>query len=243
MSAAPLLKTSLMIEVLTGPHAGQKLSFDQNILRIGRDQDNDVALTDDPKVSRFHAEIRCREGQYELVNLSQKNFTLVRGQKIDNYSLHFGEKFYVGDSELLFTGPPPALVAVDSMADNMSDKTVVVAQKKTALSPLRPLPTPTPMTIPQNIPMPMGPPPPQGPPPSGNAGFRPPPAAAYRQPQSKGGRGRFYTIVAVVGVLVYFVFFSGKKKNIEEVRFDVSPTVERQLQQAEEVRKDRKSVV
>jgi TolB protein len=52
------------------------------ILRIGRELDNDVVLTD-PRTSRYHSEIRFEGAVLEIQDLSSANGTLINGDKIE----------------------------------------------------------------------------------------------------------------------------------------------------------------
>lgn len=96
MSAALIIAKSLKYQLEV---QGKSLSFDQAILRIGRDLDNDVVL-DDSKVSRHHAEIRVEKGSLYIKNVSGKNFVSVDGQVVDERLLEKSHKIQLGDSEL-----------------------------------------------------------------------------------------------------------------------------------------------
>ena len=70
---------------IEGSKAGQLESFDQDQIRIGRQQDNDLSF--DPKldvsVSGYHAEIYRDGERYFIKDLQSRNGTLVNSRKID----------------------------------------------------------------------------------------------------------------------------------------------------------------
>jgi len=57
-------------------------------IRIGRQPDNDIALTGDLDVSRHHAELRRNpEGSFEIIDLGTHNGTYVNGKRIVSKTL------------------------------------------------------------------------------------------------------------------------------------------------------------
>ncbi len=112
MGAAPKVKELLKFDlsVVKGPHAGTKLSFTKGAVVIGRGPENDVVLSNDPRVSRQHAEIKQRGSDFIVVNLSEKNFVLLNGQNIQSEILPKGATVQIGDSEIKFDYEAPAVV-------------------------------------------------------------------------------------------------------------------------------------
>src|SRR5580704_19132726 len=52
-------------------------------IRIGRQPDNDIALTGDLQVSRHHAELRrTPDGSFEIIDLGSHGGTYVNGERI-----------------------------------------------------------------------------------------------------------------------------------------------------------------
>ncbi|HWU42660.1 MAG TPA: FHA domain-containing protein, partial [Bdellovibrio sp.] len=92
MSAAPNLKSTLKfeIEVSKGPHLGLRLDFTKGSATIGRGPENDIVLSNDPRVSRQHAEIKQRDDCFIVVNLSAKNFILVDGVNVQSEVIKSG---------------------------------------------------------------------------------------------------------------------------------------------------------
>src|ERR1700752_215300 len=57
-------------------------------IRIGREPDNNIALTGDLGVSRHHAELRRNpDGSFEIIDLGTQNGTYVNGQRIVSKTL------------------------------------------------------------------------------------------------------------------------------------------------------------
>ena len=63
-----------------------RLKFDEKefalgdgVTTLGRASDNDVAFPEDSNVSRYHAEVECRFGEYWLIDLNSSNGTKLNG--------------------------------------------------------------------------------------------------------------------------------------------------------------------
>jgi pSer/pThr/pTyr-binding forkhead associated (FHA) protein len=52
------------------------------VTSIGRTPDNHLSFPDDSNVSRYHAEIEGRNGEYVLIDLQSSNGTTVNGRQI-----------------------------------------------------------------------------------------------------------------------------------------------------------------
>ncbi len=104
MSAAAQAKDTVKfdIEVVSGPHAGLKMTFSKASVIIGRGPENDIVLSGDPRASRQHAEIKQRGSEFIIVNLSQKNFILVNGQNVSSEIITSDSVIQVGDTEIRF---------------------------------------------------------------------------------------------------------------------------------------------
>ena len=77
-------------------------ALDENGVVIGRRSSSGLSLTD-PEVSRRHAQIEYRGGQYYLLDLGSMNGTLVNGRLIDEpHPLADGDTIVVGHSRLRF---------------------------------------------------------------------------------------------------------------------------------------------
>lgn len=76
--------------------------FAQRQVRIGANPDNDVALDDDPAVSRQHARIEVSAEGYRLVDAGSKNGTRVGDMRVQDVFLANGTRFRVGETSITF---------------------------------------------------------------------------------------------------------------------------------------------
>jgi pSer/pThr/pTyr-binding forkhead associated (FHA) protein len=68
---------------------------------IGRALDNDIVI-EDPRASRYHAQIAIRGGRVYLKDLQSSNGTLVNDEPIEEFVLVNGDLICIGDTELIF---------------------------------------------------------------------------------------------------------------------------------------------
>ncbi|HLZ25919.1 MAG TPA: FHA domain-containing protein [Chloroflexota bacterium] len=84
--------------------------FENDLLRIGRAQENDVVLNDD-RVSRLHASISFADYRYVAQDLHSRNGTFLNGKPLSEPStLSSGDIVSIADYELLFTDPASTAV-------------------------------------------------------------------------------------------------------------------------------------
>src|SRR3982751_6116548 len=78
---------------------GGERDLDSGLVTFGRSTDNDVSFAEDTNVSRFHAEIENRHGDYFLIDLGSSNGTSVNGSKVNGeIRLKAGDKILFGGS-------------------------------------------------------------------------------------------------------------------------------------------------
>ncbi|HEX7737946.1 MAG TPA: FHA domain-containing protein [Ktedonobacteraceae bacterium] len=136
--------TLASLHFLSGPLAGQTFPIQKPATTLGRDLTNDIAIRNDPKVSRFHARLIQANGAWRIENVSQSSFILVNQQKMqlaqlaDNTTISLGE-----DTTFVFR--------VLTGAQNTSPGRETDGQ--TILRPSR-QPAPTPAPLPQVRPFP-----------------------------------------------------------------------------------------
>jgi len=83
---------------------GQKVTrfeLDKSVVSLGRALDNDVVI-EDPRVSRYHAEIRLVGSRYVLVDLKSTNGSRVNGELITQCALAPGDLISLGGFEIVF---------------------------------------------------------------------------------------------------------------------------------------------
>ncbi len=99
LAQIPTLEYSLRISA--GPEKGSVYKIVSAQVSIGRDSENDIALTNDKKCSRKHAVISiAADGSIQIQNVSDRNKLFVDGQVTTSRPLRNGSKIQVGDTEL-----------------------------------------------------------------------------------------------------------------------------------------------
>ena len=117
---------------------GHELAFklEPRALIVGRDEEADLRV-DEPLVSRQHARLEPRDGEWLLTDLGSTNFTRVNGDIVTERLLEHGDQIRIARAECRFeasasseataseaTGPNPAdLTVVDGADLPPSDET------------------------------------------------------------------------------------------------------------------------
>ena len=80
-------------------NSGKEFVLDGDIVSIGRAPDNDISFLDDSNISRYHAEIERRGGEFSIIELGSFNGTEVNGEKLeDERPLNDGDLIVFGGS-------------------------------------------------------------------------------------------------------------------------------------------------
>jgi pSer/pThr/pTyr-binding forkhead associated (FHA) protein len=74
-------------------------------LSAGRHPASDIFL-DDITVSRRHAEFRCENGQFRIVDVGSLNGIYVNRQPVDSATLATGDEIQIGNFRLIFFADP-----------------------------------------------------------------------------------------------------------------------------------------
>ncbi len=77
------------------------VALNRPVINIGRQLDNHLVL-DDVLVSRRHAQLRAREGQYLLTDLGSKHGIRVNNIAVHEWMLQPGDVFRMGNTELIY---------------------------------------------------------------------------------------------------------------------------------------------
>jgi ABC transport system ATP-binding/permease protein len=74
-------------------------------IRIGRQPDNDIALTSDLEVSRDHAEFRRNpDGSFQIIDLGSRSGTFVNGERITHKGLTEQDIVGIGHATFQLSG-------------------------------------------------------------------------------------------------------------------------------------------
>lgn len=77
---------------------GEERTLGAGITTVGRSSDNSVAFPEDSNISRYHAEIEWRDGDFYLIDLGSSNGTTVNGERVTS------EKYLSDGDEIVFGG-------------------------------------------------------------------------------------------------------------------------------------------
>ncbi|MGE0455112.1 MAG: FHA domain-containing protein [Vicinamibacteria bacterium] len=110
-----------MAKLIVNPtSAGRReMVLPRTLLSIGRDPSNDLVLPD-AMVSRRHAVIELRGGQYFLRDSSSSNGSLVNGDRVTERSLRDGDLVAIGTARLLFRDDVEVLDGVGKVVQHPS---------------------------------------------------------------------------------------------------------------------------
>lgn len=75
--------------------------LDQTVINIGRRMDNHLVL-DDPRISRYHSQIRALNGRFVLFDLNSTGGTYVNGQRITQTVLYAGDVISLAGLPVIF---------------------------------------------------------------------------------------------------------------------------------------------
>ena len=182
------------IEIIKGSSAGKKLVLNKPSIFIGRGQENDIVINDDPQVSRRHVEIKNTGFEVTIVNVSQKNKILINQQSIDF-------KLVVGPT-ILTLGDTDISISVESKKEIVQKFPIQNAPSHLKLIPELNVSSPAGHMQSQTQPQPHS--------------IHQQAASMPRMQNSNSGRVRFYGIIAVVALVGYFLFGKNSNKNIED---------------------------
>jgi pSer/pThr/pTyr-binding forkhead associated (FHA) protein len=71
-------------------------------LHLGRDESNDIVVAGDTKVSRRHAELVLRDGQWLVTDLGSRNGLFVNDRRVERHPLADGDRIRLGGSTFVF---------------------------------------------------------------------------------------------------------------------------------------------
>ncbi len=96
--AAPIILPHGAFLIING---SRHYALNRPVINIGRQLDNHLVL-DDSLVSRRHAQLRARDGQYVLIDLGSKHGMKVNNSSVREWVLQPGDVFRLGNVELIY---------------------------------------------------------------------------------------------------------------------------------------------
>lgn len=95
--------------------------LDKTLITIGRATDNDVVI-DDAYISRYHLQLRSRDGTYVLFDVQSRSGTLVNNVTVREHRLQAGDVIKIGESRLVYMTddypddePPSTTSSIDAV--------------------------------------------------------------------------------------------------------------------------------
>ncbi len=79
----------------------QLLPIKKKLLKIGRHPENDLIIND-PRVSRYHAQVRYENGQFMIYDMDAKFGTFVNSEQIDKSEIVSGDTISLANTPVLF---------------------------------------------------------------------------------------------------------------------------------------------
>lgn len=125
-----------MLKITKGYNAGATFRLGQRTLTIGRGVANMIQLIDD-NVSRRHAMVQWRAGDYLLVDLSSHNGIHVNGERVAEISLSSGDRLRLGTTELEML-PDDRSEPDATLQRKVADKGIVGAATHSAIEMIGP---------------------------------------------------------------------------------------------------------
>jgi hypothetical protein len=105
----------------------------RSVINIGRRSDNHLAI-DDPRISRYHAQVRAIRGRFVLFDLNSTGGTFVNGQRATQSVLYPGDVISLAGLSVIFgqDNPPPGVrpTGTEPLHPSSADDRPTVAFKK-----------------------------------------------------------------------------------------------------------------
>ncbi len=109
-------------------------SIEGKRITIGRQDDNDIVLVGDMRVSRHHAMVEDRDGEWFLRDLRSRNGSYLNGERTTESLLRDGDRLKIGGSTFVFsTGHDPMATIGDTRGVELAAKPALSAREKEIL--------------------------------------------------------------------------------------------------------------
>ena len=102
--------------ILEGQHHVNLL---QPVISVGRALGNAV-IVEDPRISRYHAQLRRRYGRYVLYDLGSSGGTQINGYPVEECVLHSGDVISFAGVQVIYGEDPPTPIPLPDSGDTPS---------------------------------------------------------------------------------------------------------------------------
>ncbi len=126
--------------VTQGQFEGQEYEFANAEIVIGRDDDCDIKLMDDAKVSRRHAKISPNNGEWCLSDLDSANGTVLNNVAVSTAPLKDNDVVSIGGSTFIFRGDAvaaPASAVAEKNTMTSADDLKLVERMRQSMDAIR----------------------------------------------------------------------------------------------------------
>ncbi len=110
--------------------ASTRHSLEGNKVTIGRHATNDIVLAGDMRVSRHHAEIEERDGEWVLRDLRSRNGSLLNGRRVSESPLREGDRIKIGGSTFVFCSEQDPMATITGTDALRSSSKSVLSERE-----------------------------------------------------------------------------------------------------------------
>ncbi|MBX7232580.1 MAG: FHA domain-containing protein [Bdellovibrionales bacterium] len=103
LAVASYSPSNSLLTVMNGSAKGTTYQVIGSKVTLGRGPDNDIVITDDPKCSRNHAELRLGLNGYEIHDITEQNSMVVDGKECKRALLTTQSLFILGNTQFQFS--------------------------------------------------------------------------------------------------------------------------------------------
>lgn len=97
-------KGALSLTVVMGPHESQIFNYGPGLIKIGREADCQICLSNDTMISRYHAEIGWDGMSWHIRDAGSRNGLWINGARATQEVLNFGDQIGVGQTVMRVDG-------------------------------------------------------------------------------------------------------------------------------------------
>lgn len=124
------------LQIIKGNHPGKILELRDERTVLGRHPSCEIVV-DNAAVSRRHAQILSRHGEFVLEDLQSRNCTFLNGVLLDAKApLHDADEFKIGNAVFKFFDPSEKIPAQESTRDPLGESSTIVATLNAKSAPV-----------------------------------------------------------------------------------------------------------
>lgn len=126
---------NIFIEIVSGPEKGRTLQLSDNqLLRVGRSENSDVALPLDKSISSLHFSLECADQTCRLRDLKSRNGTFLNGRRVTEALLKTGDEIRAGHTTCVVSVHEASLSASSAVRTGASVEQSIGSDQTIALT-------------------------------------------------------------------------------------------------------------